>query len=282
MLPSTLVATRFAGETPATIVRHAAPVGRALPDSMPETLVIIPAFNEEQALPAVLRELRDSVPDWHVLVVDDGSSDATAEVARRGGARVARLPFNMGVGAALRTGFRYAERTGMDRCVQVDADGQHGIGDIVRLVGELDASDAPDMVVGSRFAGSDRDDRFQVGRVRGLAMRILRGAVTILTGVTFTDTSSGFRAFGRRSIVLFARKYPRDYLSDTVEALILASYDGLVVREVPVVMNERQAGVPSAQGPRLAYHYVRVLMSLAITISLRGRRAQRARKGVAT
>lgn len=224
-------------------------------------LIVIPAFNEEDALPAVLDELATVVPQFDVLVVDDGSSDATAAVARSAGVPVAVLPFNLGVGGALRTGIRYAVEHGYDVAVQFDADGQHDPTEIKTLLDALDAG--ADMVVGSRFGGEQTS--YQVGAVRWGAMSVLRLAVKLLSGRRFTDTSSGFKAFSRPVLRHFAHNYPYEYLSDTVEALLLACYAGFHVVEVPVQMRERAGGVPSTRNLRLLYHFVRLLVVMATT-----------------
>jgi glycosyltransferase involved in cell wall biosynthesis len=217
------------------------------------TLVIIPAFNEEAALPAVLDDLRHRRPDLDVVVVDDGSVDGTARVAAAGGAAVLLLPFNLGIGGALRTGFRYAVAQGYDVALQLDADGQHDVGEIATLLGGLDDAD---MVIGSRFA--DKRMVYEVGRVRAGAMAVMRVAVRQLSGRRFTDTTSGFRAFSRPVLELFARRYPDEYL-ETVESLLLACAHGFRVEEVPVQMHARQGGQPSTRRIRLLYHYLRVL-----------------------
>jgi glycosyltransferase involved in cell wall biosynthesis len=228
------------------------------------SLVVIPAFNEEPALPGVLAELARNAPEHDVLVVDDGSTDGTARVAREHGARVARLPFNLGIGGALRTGFRYAARHGYQRVVQIDADGQHDARTIAVLFEELDRG--ADFVVGSRFAGAACE--YHVGHLRGGAMALLRIVVRILTGRAFTDTSSGLRAFNRRTLEYFARSYPVDYM-DSVEALLAASRAGLRIVEVPVQMRERAAGVPSTRHLRLVYHYIRLYVVLLLTMHRR-------------
>ena len=235
------------------------------------TLVIIPAFNEEESLPAVLAALRRGAPQHDVLVVDDGSGDGTAAAARAAGVMVARLPFNLGVGGALRTGFRFAARHGYQRAVQFDADGQHDVAALDDLLEELDRG--ADVVVGSRFAGGR--DEYRTGPVRGGAMSVLRLALSLLSGQSFTDTSSGFRAYSRRVIEYFADAYPLEYLSDTVESLLLACYAGFNVVEVPVTMRERSGGVPSNRNVRLIYHYVRLLLVLLAMASLRQRRTAR-------
>lgn len=222
-------------------------------------LVIIPAFNEHEALPGTLAELAATVPSYDVVVIDDGSSDDTAEVAERLGATCLRLPFNLGIGGALRTGFRYAVDNGYSRAIQFDADGQHDASQISAILSPLD--DGADMVIGSRFAGVGD---YRVGRSRGLAMGFLRWSIQRLAGRKFTDTSSGFRSFDRGVLEMFAVDYPIEYM-DSVEALVLACRAGFDVREVPVTMRERMGGQASNRRFRLLYHYLRVLVSLANT-----------------
>lgn len=230
------------------------------------TLVIIPALNEEESLPGVLRELASEAPWCNVLVVDDGSVDGTADAARRAGVLVARLPFNIGVGGALRTGFRYAIAQGYDRAIQLDADGQHDPSQIGRLMSALECG--ADLVLGSRFA--THSSSYRVGRLRGGGMRVLRLAVQLLSGHAFSDTSSGFRAFSRPMLEFFARTYPVEYM-DSVEALLLACYAGYRVVETPVAMRERSGGQPSNRNLHLIYHYVRLLIVMLTKASMRNR-----------
>jgi glycosyltransferase involved in cell wall biosynthesis len=235
-------------------------------------LIIIPAFNEEQALPAVLADLARADIGADVLVIDDGSADRTSEVARQGGARVATLPFNLGIGGALRTGFRFAARNDYDCAIQFDADGQHLASEIPFLRAAI--RQGVNVVIGTRFA---RDDRaYTVGRVRGGGMRALRLLILVLSGIRLSDTSSGFRAFDRRAIEFFAASYPAEYM-DSVEALLLALQSGLEVQEVPVRMRERQGGVASNRSWKLAYHYIRVVVVLASSVRLSRRAARGAR-----
>lgn len=203
------------------------------------TLVVIPAYNEQESLPGVLAEVAAVVPQAHILVVDDGSEDATSSIARRAGVEVLTLPFNLGVGGALRAGFRYAQRQGYSRLVQVDADGQHDPSQIPALTEPLPTAD---LVIGARFAGTDC---YQVGFVRRLVMGVLARALSRRTGASLTDTTSGFRAFGPRAIAVFAREYPAEYLGDTVEALLIAARAHLEIVQVPIVMRPRSGGVPS-------------------------------------
>ncbi len=220
-------------------------------------LIIIPAWNEELPLPDVLRSLHHVVPHCDIVVISDGSTDRTASVARAGGATVLDLPYNLGIGGALRTGFRYAVRNGYQRGVQFDADGQHDAAQIQVLLDAL--TDGADMAVGSRFADPSGD--YEVGRLRGGAMGLLRFTVRRFTGKAFTDTSSGFRGFSRPVLEFFAETYPSEYM-ESVEALLMAHRAGFDVREVPVVMRERQDGTASNRNVKLLYHYSRLLLTL--------------------
>jgi glycosyltransferase involved in cell wall biosynthesis len=207
----------------------------------------------------VLSELQAALPELDVVVVSDGSTDATAEVARRSGVHVVELPFNLGIGGALQTGFRFALRRGYQRAIQFDADGQHDPAEVHQLLAGLDAG--ADLVVGSRFGTGDRS--YHVGRTRSGAMGLIRLAVRLLSGRRFTDTSSGFRGFSRDLIAFFAETYPAEYM-DSVEALLLALRGGFLVVEVPVTMRYRQAGEASNGRLRLAYHFVRLTVVMAL------------------
>jgi glycosyltransferase involved in cell wall biosynthesis len=218
---------------------------------------VIPALNEEETVGEVVRATLRAL-DCDVLVVDDGSSDRTAATARAAGALVLRHPFNLGVGAAIRTGFRYASERGYTRMLQVDADGQHDPVEAQRLLAPLEAQSA-DVVVGSRFAAG-----YQVGVVRRLSMRLLSRVVSRRLNVRITDTTSGFRAFGKRAIDRFSLSYPSVYLSDTVEALLLAGDWGLRVVEEPVRMRARMGGSPSAGGALSVMHLLRLFMVIAL------------------
>ena len=230
------------------------------------TIVVIPAYNEEEALPGVLKQLADAVSQLDVIVVDDGSADATASVARDAGVPCLVLPFNLGIGGALRAGYRYAVDNGYQRAVQFDADGQHRADQIGVLTAALDKG--ADMAVGSRFIEGD----YGVGRSRGVAMWVLRVGVRAITGQSFSDTSSGFRAIQGPLLEVFAHQYPVDYM-DSVETLVEACRRGYTVAEVPTLMNQRAGGVPSQRPLRLAYHYARLMV--ALIGSPRRKRSQR-------
>jgi glycosyltransferase involved in cell wall biosynthesis len=202
-------------------------------------LVVMPAFNEAGSIADVLAEVLEELPECDVLVVDDGSTDETAAIARRCPVLVASHPFNMGVGAAMRTGFRYAASHGYDVVIQVDADGQHDAAEARRLMA---ATSQADIVIGSRFDGRAHYD---LHPVRGAAMRTVARVMSRVVGGRLTDSTSGFRAFRRPAVLLFADHYPTEYLGDTVESLVLARRSGLTIAEVGVVMRQRTAGRPS-------------------------------------
>lgn len=224
--------------------------------ALDRTLIVMPAFNEEESVGTVVREVFDKLPGVHVLVVDDGSSDATAKVARDAGALVARLPYNLGVGGAMRLGFRYALENGFERVVQIDSDGQHDPTSAPALIAELASAD---LVLGARFAGIGE---YRVRGPRLWAMKVLSAVLSRSSKTTLSDTTSGYRASGPRAIALFAETYPAEYLGDTVEALVIALRSGLTVKQVPVAMRARAGGVPSHNPIRSTNYLGRVGLAL--------------------
>jgi hypothetical protein len=229
-------------------------------------LAILPAWNEERSLPAVLAAIRAAVPSADLCVVDDGSTDATARVAAAHGATVLRIPVNLGIGGAVQAGYLHALEQGHDVAVQIDADGQHDPAWLDALLAPLRAG-AADVVIGSRFlerAG------FQSTLVRRAGIRYLAWFLRLRCGARVTDPTSGFRAAGRRAIALFARNYPSDYPEP--EAIALATRAGLRVAEVPVKMAERAHGSSSITAARTLYYLVKV--SLALLLLPRPERAE--------
>ncbi|WP_232376496.1 glycosyltransferase family 2 protein [Amycolatopsis aidingensis] len=223
-------------------------------------LIVLPALNEQDSVSTVVNQVRETVPDAAVLVVDDGSVDRTAQLARAAGAEVARLAVNLGVGGAMRTGFRYAVAHGYDVVVQVDADGQHDADEVRAL---LDGLAEADVVIGSRFAGKGN---YKARGPRRYAMWVLGFVFSRLARTRLSDVTSGFKAAGPRAVRLFARYYPAEYLGDTVESLVLAIRAGLVVREVPVVMRERASGKPSQSPIRAAIYLGRAGLALLLAL----------------
>jgi glycosyltransferase involved in cell wall biosynthesis len=227
---------------------------------MSRVLIVMPAFNEASNVGPVITDVRAVLPDARVLVVDDGSIDDTAQRAREAGAEVARLAVNLGVGGAMRTGFRYARRNGFDVVVQVDADGQHDPAELPALLAGLDDAD---LVIGSRFAGRGN---YKAGGPRRWAMVVLSMVFSRLAKRRLSDVTSGFKAAGPRAVDLFSRYYPAEYLGDTVESLVMVLRSGLVVKEIPVVMRERMSGRPSASPFRAAVYLGRAGLALVLAL----------------
>jgi glycosyltransferase involved in cell wall biosynthesis len=224
------------------------------------TLIVMPDFNEVGSVSDVVGEVFATLPGIAVLVVDDGSRDATSRAAAAAGARVATLPFNLGVGGAMRLGFRYALEHGYDNVVQIDADGQHDPRSVPALLAGLESAD---LVLGARFAG---EGDYRVRGPRQWAMRSLSGILSATAKTSLTDTTSGFRASGPRAVALFAEHYPAEYLGDTIEALVIASRSGLVIRQVPVAMRVRAAGVPSHNPFKAAAYLARAGVALIFAL----------------
>jgi len=222
-------------------------------------LVAIPAWNEEGSIADVIAKVREHRPDADILVVNDGSSDSTAEVARAAGATVVSLPFNVGVGGAMRTAFLHAQRGGYQAMVQVDADGQHDPADLDRV---LDGLADADVVVGTRF---HPDSMYFVGGPRRWAMVLLSRSLSRMNKGKISDPTSGFRSAGPKAIALFAVDYPADYLGDTVGSLAIAIRNGLVIKETPVTMYFRQAGRPSKNAIWSALYLGRATLAIVAT-----------------
>jgi glycosyltransferase involved in cell wall biosynthesis len=224
-------------------------------------LVAIPALNEAAVVDSVVREVLRVVPSGSaVVVVDDGSTDGTASVASRAGAMVVSMPYNVGVGGAMRAAFLFAVRNGYSLVAQVDADGQHDASQLPALLARLGEHD---VVIGARFAGVGSYD---VRGPRRWAMSVLAAALSRITGTRLTDVTSGFRVAGPRAVRLFAFEYPSEYLGDTVESLVIAHRAGLSVSQIGVEMRPRQAGVPSQGRLRSTIYLARAVLMLVLAL----------------
>ncbi|MBG6182075.1 glycosyltransferase involved in cell wall biosynthesis [Arthrobacter sp. CAN_A6] len=212
-------------------------------------LIVMPAWNEAEAIGNTIREVRKIASHHDILVVDDGSKDQTAWIARQAGATVLKLPFNLGVGGAMRTGFKYAIRNGYSAVVQVDSDGQHDPHDIDRVVAGLRHAD---ISIGARFAGRGSYD---AKGPRRWAMAFLAQVISKVAGTRLTDVTSGFRAANERALHQYIEHFPTEYLGDTIDSLVVAIKSGCTVTQVPVEMKARQAGTPS-QSPWKATLYL--------------------------
>ncbi|MBI5598767.1 MAG: glycosyltransferase family 2 protein [Deltaproteobacteria bacterium] len=223
-------------------------------------LVIIPAYNEEATVGGVVLDVKKEMPSADIVVVNDGSGDLTAAVAREKGARVLEHPYNMGIGSTMQTGYRYAIGNGYDIAVQVDADGQHPASEIKKLIGPV-AEGRADVAVGSRFLV--RGD-YRPSFMRGVAIRVLAGIVSIILRARITDPTSGFRAAGGNAIEFLSRLYPDDY--PEVEALVLLHKKGFAVTEIPVRMAGRKGGRSSITAPQSVYYMVKVLLAIVVDL----------------
>ena len=221
-------------------------------------VVVVPAYNEEATVGVVVTGiLASGLP---VVVVDDGSVDRTSERARAAGAAVLELPFNLGVGGALRAGFRWAVDNGYSVAVQCDADGQHDPADLQRMIDHATANDLH-LLIGTRFGSADG---FKATWLRRVPMRLLARIASDAARTPMTDASSGFRVIRSPLLNEFAVKYPAYYLGDTFEALVQAGRHGYNVAEIPVRMHERAGGVPSAGTGASLRYLTRALLALLI------------------
>jgi glycosyltransferase involved in cell wall biosynthesis len=217
-------------------------------------VAVVPAWNEEGAIATVIEEIVRVGPEIEVVVVDDASTDDTADVAERNGATVLRLPFNVGIGGAVQTGFRYALEQGYERAVRLDGDGQHDASQLPKLLAPLEAG-AADLVIGSRFV--DPGGTYRPPFARRLGIRVFARLVSLLCRQRVTDTTSGFIALDRAGIELFAAEYPHDYPE-------VALRSGLRLAQVQVEMRERTSGVSSITFLRSLYYIVKVTLALLV------------------
>jgi glycosyltransferase involved in cell wall biosynthesis len=237
-------------------MRRLAPVPDQLGDL--ERIAIVPALNEEETVGRVIDEIRAFDPGFDIVVVDDGSVDRTAGVAADRGAFVLRLPFNLGIGGAMQTGYRFAFERSYDIAVQIDGDGQHDPQQLPAILAPVLSGEA-DLCVGSRFTG---DSEFRSSFTRRVGIKIFAAVVSAVVRQKVTDTTSGFRAVNRRGIALFASDYPHDY--PEVEATVMCVKHKLRLREVPVAMRERGAGSSSITAVRSVYYMTKVMLAIFV------------------
>lgn len=230
---------------------------------MSSNLAIVPAYNEAEAIVDTIASIIRSAPDFDVLVVDDGSTDLTAERAREAGALVLRLPFNLGIGGAMQSGYIYAREHGYAVAVQIDGDGQHDPAHIHELLACLDANPGLNMVTGSRFLDPEKEG-YRSSAARRVGIRIFARVLSLLTRQRVTDPTSGFRMTDRHGIELFANDYPRDY--PEVEAVLLMHSHRLCSREIPVVMAPRLTGVSAISSTQSVYYMVKVLLAVFVAL----------------
>jgi len=236
------------------------PSNAAQADAVSRRLAIVPAYNEQDSVGAVVASIQEKAPDFDVLVIDDGSTDDTAGAAAAAGATVIQHPFNLGIGGAVQSGFKHAQRNGYEFAVQVDADGQHDPAYLANLLEALQQPDEPaDIACGTRFL---EEAGYKVPVSRRTGIRFFSVLLSLIVRQKITDPTSGFRMTNRRGIELFARDYPHDY--PEVEAILMMHAHRLRLCEVPVRMNERNAGQSSIATAGSAYYMLKVLLAVIV------------------
>ena len=236
-------------------------------------VAVVPAYNEAGAIGRVVDEIRKFDPALDVVVVDDASADETAAIAAAHGATVLRLPFNVGIGGAVQTGFRYAREHEYETAVRLDGDGQHDPRELPKLLAPLERGDAS-LVIGSRFV--DPGGSYRPPFARRVGVRVFARLVSLLGGQRVTDTTSGFIALDRVGIALFAEEFPHDY--PEVEATLVALRSGLQLAQVQVEMRERETGSSSITLVRSLYYLVKVTLALLVASLRRYPRPEGARR----
>jgi glycosyltransferase involved in cell wall biosynthesis len=226
-------------------------------------LAVVPAYNEADTVTGVVGAIREHVPEFGVLVVDDGSTDTTGQLAAAAGAQVVRHPFNLGIGGAVQSGFVYASENDYDYMVQVDGDGQHCPDEIRTLLRAMDEEPMIDMVCGSRFLTKEHGYPAPISRRTGI--HLFAFLLSRIIGQRVSDPTSGFRLYNRRAIALFARDYPHDY--PEVEAVLMVHFHRLRMGEVPVRMLRRGGGVSSIRSGKSVYYMIKVLLAIFIGLA---------------
>ena len=226
-------------------------------------LAVVPAYNEGDTVTRVVSSIREHVPGFDILVIDDGSTDDTGRLAAAAGAEVVRHPFNLGIGGAVQSGFVYASENDYDYVVQVDADGQHCPDEIPKLIRAMDEEPAIDMACGSRFLSKEHGYPAPISRRTGI--HLFAFLLSRIIGQRVSDPTSGFRLYNRRGIALFARDYPHDY--PEVEAVLMVHHHRLRMCEVPVRMLRRGAGVSSIRSGKSVYYMIKVLLAIFIGLA---------------
>ena len=223
------------------------------------SLAIVPALNEQGSIERVVSAIKSENPEFDVLVVDDGSGDATAERAQNAGAVVLIHPINLGIGGAVQSGYQFALANGYEYAVQIDGDGQHPPGELAKLVERIGSEPAVDLVYGSRFIGKRT---YGQSFMRMFGIRIFCAVLSVITRQKVTDPTSGFRLANHRAIKLFADDYPHDY--PEVEAILMMHRHSLKPAEVAVLMDDRETGSSSITWLHSGFYMLKVLLAVFI------------------
>ena len=223
-----------------------------------KVLVIIPAYNEQDSIISVIDKLKKDCPKADYVVINDCSKDKTLQVLSENHANYVNLPLNLGIGGGVQTGYKYAMKNGYDIAIQIDGDGQHDTAYLKNVIEPIEKGEA-DIVIGSRFINKEG---FQSSGMRRLGINFLSVLIKICCGTKVLDVTSGFRAVNRTYICEYAKEYPVDYPEP--EAIVKASLSGACIKEVPVIMKERESGTSSISPLKSVYYMIKV--SLAIIV----------------
>lgn len=223
-----------------------------------KTLIIIPAYNEEQNIRKVVDNIIKNFPQYDYIVINDGSTDQTAEICKNAGYSYINLPINLGIGGAVQTGYRYAYENNYDIAIQIDGDGQHNIAFAEKMIEILEKNQA-DVVIGSRFL---EKEGFQSTGSRRTGIKILSILIRLCTATKVNDVTSGYRAVNKEFIEQYCKDYPNDYPEP--EAIVAAVVNGGRIEEIPVIMEERQGGVSSIKFWNSIYYMIKVTLAILI------------------
>lgn len=221
-------------------------------------LIIIPAFNEEANIEKTVAAIQKDAKEFDYVIINDCSTDRTREICEEHGYNIVNLPINLGIGGAVQTGYKYAQKYGYDMAVQVDGDGQHDP-EFLNEMAEYIEKNKVDLVIGSRFI---EKKGFQSSAVRRMGIKFFSCLIKLLTGEVITDPTSGLRMVGRNVIEIFARDYPKDYPEP--ESVVAVLRKKMIVKEIPVIMHEREGGVSSISPRKSVYYMVKVTLAILI------------------
>lgn len=223
-----------------------------------KTLIIIPAYNEEENIENVVENIIQNFPQYHYIIINDGSIDMTAEICKKKNYSVLNLPINLGIGGAVQAGYRYARENDYDIAIQIDGDGQHDISYAKEMI-EILKNEKADVVIGSRFL---ENEGFQSSGARRTGIKLLSGLIRLCTGVRIYDVTSGFRAVNKKFINIYCNDYSNDYPEP--EAIVSAVMYGGTIKEIPVIMSERQGGESSIKFWNSVYYMIKVTLAIVI------------------
>ena len=229
---------------------------------MKDTLIIVPAYNESKSILHVINDLRENATDADLIIINDGSSDNTSLLARNAGVQVVDLPFNLGIGGALQTGYLFALENNYLYAMQFDADGQHKGTEIKALIDRIRKGDV-DAVIGSRFAVVNRNS-FRSTFLRRIGIFFFVWLVRVITGFRLTDPTSGFTIVNRHAMEIFAKRFPEDH--PPPETIILLKKAGCNIAEVPAVMQDRISSISSITMAGSIYFMIKVTLAIFVDL----------------